>query len=196
VDDLQELARQGKKFGTILADPPWSYSNQGRRGSTDDHYDTMTLDQIAALPVGELAADCCHLHLWTTNAFLTESLVRIIPAWGFEFQGAFIWVKPKIGLGNCWRVSHEYLLLAIKGDPRKFRARDLRSWGEFDRGEHSAKPPEVRNLIERASAGPFLELFGRRLIEGWTVWGNQVQKDVISWGGTTPAQAPEAAFCG
>lgn len=186
-EDLAELVTNGKKYGCIYADPPWSYSNQATRASTDNHYSTMSVDDIAALPVKDLAADYCHLHLWTTNAFLYEC-PKLLDAWGFEYQGVYVWCKPQMGIGNCWRVSHEFLLIAIKGDPRKFRVRDKKSWGLFDRRKHSAKPEEVRALLMETSPGPYLELFGRRLYDGWTVWGNQVQKDVISWGGPADEQ--------
>ena len=82
VDDLDTLIAQGLKYRAIYADPPWRYGNQGTRAATDNHYPTMTVDEIAALPIAQLAADAAHLHLWTTNAFLFESK-RVIEAWGF-----------------------------------------------------------------------------------------------------------------
>lgn len=99
-------------------------------------------------------------------------------AWGFEFKSQFVWGKPQLGLGNYWRIAHELLLLGRRGSP-EWRARDLRSWGEFPRRGHSAKPEEVRTMIERACEGPYLELFGRRAAPGWTVWGNQVSRDLF-----------------
>jgi len=176
IDDLAELA--GRKFGTIYADPPWVYDNQSTRAATSDHYVGLTVDQLCALPILDLAADDAHLHLWTTNAFLFDA-PRIFAAWGFEFRSAFVWVKPQIGIGNYWRNSHEYLLTAIRGDAKRFNDRSLRSWGEFSRRQHSAKPEEIRALIERASTGPYLELFGRRQAPGWTVFGNEVARDLL-----------------
>lgn len=176
VKDLQEAIYSGKKFGTIYADPPWRYQNQGTRASTDNHYQTMTVDEIAALPIKELAADSSHLHLWTTNAFLRESF-SIIEAWGFEYKGVYLWCKPQMGIGNYWRVSHELLLLGVRGN-LGFLSHDEKSWGEFDRGRHSAKPEQVRHIIERVSPGPRLELFARMQAEGWAVWGNEIERDL------------------
>ena len=172
VEDLNRVASEGVKFGCIYADPPWSYGNQGTRAATDNHYPTMTIEAIAALPIRELAADECHLHLWTTNGFLREAL-SLLDGWGFEFKSTFIWVKPQLGIGNYWRCSHEIMLLGVKGG-RTFPANGFKSWIEADRTEHSAKPEQVRELIEKVSPGPRLELFGRRTAPGWTVWGNEV----------------------
>jgi N6-adenosine-specific RNA methylase IME4 len=174
VDTLAKLS--GRTFGTVYADPPWPYENQGTRGATDNHYPTMSVDAIAALPVASLAADDAHLHLWTTNAFLFEAR-RILDAWGFEYKSCFVWVKPQMGTGNYWRVSHEFLLLGVRGGI-SFADQTLMSWGQFKRGRHSAKPEAVRRLIERASPGPRLELFGRRMVDGWTVWGNEIRRAI------------------
>lgn len=175
--DLAALTAQGMKFGTVLADPPWRYGNQSTRGATSDHYVGMSVDEIAALPIASLAADRAHLHLWTTNAFLFDA-PRIMAAWGFDYRSCFVWVKPSIGMGNYWRVSHEFLLLGVRGSC-PFADRSLRSWGEFSRGAHSAKPEEIRHLIEKASPGPRLELFGRRCAPGWVVWGNEVERTLF-----------------
>lgn len=93
VTDICELVRRGEKFGTIYADPPWQYGNQATRASTDNHYTTMTNQEIGALPVKALASENCHLHLWTTNAFLFEC-PAILEAWGFTYKSMFVWVKP------------------------------------------------------------------------------------------------------
>jgi N6-adenosine-specific RNA methylase IME4 len=177
ITDLANLAASGKRFGTVYADPPWPYSNQATRGATDDHYQTMTVDEIVALPVRELAAPQSHLHLWTTNAFLFEC-PRILEAWGFEYKGVFVWTKPQIGLGNYWRVAHEFLVLGVRGG-LTFARQDRRSWMEIGRGQHSAKPEQVRHLIESVSPGPRLELFARAGADGWTVWGNEVERDLF-----------------
>jgi N6-adenosine-specific RNA methylase IME4 len=179
VDDLQRLISAGKKFGTIYADPPWVYDNQGTRAATSNHYLGLTVEELCALPIRELAADDAHLHLWTTNGFLFEC-PKIFEAWGFEFRSSFVWVKSQIGIGNYWRNSHEFLLTAIRGDAKRFSDKTLKSWLECDRGRHSAKPEQVRHMIERASPGPFLELFGRSGVDGWSVWGNQVSPDLLS----------------
>jgi len=178
VADLYRLAESGRKFGTIYADPPWLYDNQGTRASTGNHYDGLTVEQLCALPVGDLVADDAHLHLWTTNGFLFDC-PRIFEAWGFEFRSSFVWVKGQIGIGNYWRNSHEFLLTAIRGDAKRFNDHSIRSWLECDRGAHSAKPEQVRSYIERASPGPYLELFGRRSAPNWAVWGNQIERTIF-----------------
>lgn len=176
VAKLEKLVASGQRFGTIYADPPWKYGNQATRAATDNHYPTMDVADICKLPIGELAAANSQLHLWTTNGFLFEC-PRIFAAWGFEFRSAFIWCKQELGIGNYWRVSHEYLLTAVRGSAT-FDDKSLKSWGVLPRGEHSAKPERVRKMIEAAGIGPRLELFGRRPAEGWIVWGNQISHDM------------------
>lgn len=171
-DDLSSLI--GQKFGTIYADPPWAYGNQATRASTDNHYKTLSVEQLCALPIAELAADDSHCHLWTTNGFLREAF-DILAAWGFTYKSCFVWCKTQIGIGNYWRVSHEFMLLGVRGDVLCFSEHSHRSWQEYDRKEHSRKPEEVRSIVERVSPGPFLELFGRGSVDGWTVFGNQVE---------------------
>jgi N6-adenosine-specific RNA methylase IME4 len=179
VADLSPLIASGTRFGCIYADPPWQYDNQGTRAATSNHYSGLTVDQLCALPVRDLAADDAHLHLWTTNAFLFEC-PRIFAAWGFEFRSSFVWVKSQIGIGNYWRNSHEFLLTAIRGNAKRFNDRTLRSWIEVNRGAHSAKPEQVRSMLMRASPGPYLEMFGRQVADGWTVWGNQIDRSLFA----------------
>lgn len=174
---FDKLIESGVKWATVYADPPWQYGNQATRAATDNHYPTMTTDEICALPVGSIVADTGHLHLWTTNGFLREAF-SVIEAWGFEFKSAFIWAKPQMGIGNYWRVSHEYLLLGTRGSAT-FRSKSLKSWAELDRSEHSTKPGEVRKMIEEASPSPMLELFARRVYTGWSAWGNQIDKGLF-----------------
>lgn len=178
VADLHTLIERGDTFGTIYADPPWQYGNQATRASTSRHYETMTVDAIAKLPIADLAATNAHLHLWTTNAFLFDAQ-RIIEAWGFTYKSCFVWVKKKMGIGNYWRVSHEFLLLGVRGRC-EFGAHDEMSWREFPRGKHSEKPDQVRELIERVSPAARLELFGRRACKGWTVWGNEIERTLLT----------------
>lgn len=176
--DLHAAVRAGRKYGTIYADPPWRYDNQSTRAATGNHYDGMSVEKICELPVRQLAADDAHLHLWTTNAFLFDC-PRIFDAWGFEFRSTFIWVKPQMGIGNYWRNSHEILLTAVRGNARRFNDHSMMSWLEKTRGAHSAKPEEIRSMIERASPGPYLELFARRRADNWDAWGNQIEKTLF-----------------
>lgn len=176
VSSLNEL--QGEQFSTVYADCPWRYGNQGTRAATDNHYSTMTVDELCEMPVAKLASKNAHLHLWTTNAFLFDAK-RVMDAWGFEYKSVFVWVKPTMGIGNYWRVSHEFLLLGVRGS-LSFNDKSLMSWESIERGEHSSKPESVRMKIERASPGPYLELFGRRTSPGWTIMGNQVKRNLFS----------------
>ena len=120
VSDLHELVRQGRRFGCLYADPPWLYANQGTRAATGNHYGGMSVDELCALPVRELAADDAHLHLWVTNAFKRDAFA-IFDAWGFEFRSELIWDKGQMGLGNYWRAAHECLWTAVRGDATRFQ---------------------------------------------------------------------------
>ncbi len=180
-EGLQKLLETGLQFGAIYIDPPWKYSNQSTRAATDNHYSTLTVDEIAELPVAGLSAEKSHLHLWTTNAFLSDAL-RLLETWGYEYRGVFVWAKgtveegeakPQIGIGNYWRVSHEFMVLGIRGGVT-FLDKSLPSWLMVPRKRHSKKPDEVRALVERASPGPRLEMFARVVSPGWHCWGDEV----------------------
>jgi N6-adenosine-specific RNA methylase IME4 len=175
VADLAAASRGRTRFATIYADPPWKYVNQSSRAAAGDHYGTMTVEEICALPVGALAAEAAMLWLWTTNGFLIESLTRVIPAWGFEFKSAMVWCKPQLGTGNYVRVSHEFLLIAARGGLRP-DGKNQTSWLVADRDRHSAKPAAFRDIIEHISPGPRIELFARQTRPGWTVWGNEIER--------------------
>jgi N6-adenosine-specific RNA methylase IME4 len=176
VCDLHRLVESKAKFATIYADPPWPYSNTAARGAAENHYRTLSVTQICSEPVSALAAECAHLHLWTTNAFLSDAF-RVMHAWGFRYKSCLVWVKPQLGMGNYWRVSHEFLLLGVRGNLR-FQDHTCRSWQLARRTIHSRKPFVFRELIERVSPGPYLELYGREEQPncGWTVYGNQVER--------------------
>jgi len=174
LQSLAPLIEAGETFATIYADPPWAYANQGTRAATGNHYRTLTVEQITSMPIRRLAADRAHLWLWTTNGFLFEC-PRLFAAWGFEFKSSYVWVKPQMGIGNYLRNAHELLLLAVRGGLTG-AAKDVMSWGRFDRAGHSAKPEAIRRkVVERISPGPRLELFGRSPVDGWTVLGNQIE---------------------
>jgi N6-adenosine-specific RNA methylase IME4 len=178
VDDLAEVARGRTRFATIYADPPWKYGNQSSRAATDDHYGTMTVEEICALPVEQLASDAALLWLWTTNGFLVEALTRVIPAWGFEFKSVLVWCKPQMGTGNYVRVSHEFLLIASRGGLRP-DGKNQTSWLVSERERHSAKPNAFREIVEHISPGPRIELFARETRPRWTVWGNEIPRNAF-----------------
>lgn len=176
VTDLAVLVARGAKFCCIYADPPWRY-DRSPRGAAARHYPTMTTEEIAALPVGALAADRCHLHLWATHSFLFEAR-RVMEAWGFAYKSVFVWVKPQLGTGHYWRSAAEFLLLGVKGEAT-FLDRTVPNWLCADRADHSQKPEAVRRLVERVSPPPYLELFGRRAAHGWVVFGNEVSRGLF-----------------
>lgn len=182
--DLGALVAAGRKFATIYADPPWAYSDKGTRGTTENHYQTLELADIFALPVEALSAENAHLHLWATGPLLPEAFA-VMESWGFDYKAAIIWHKTgRLGLGHYWRVCHEVLLLGVRGSlPFPDGAHDIRSVVECDPGAHSAKPDVFRSLVERVSPGPRLELFGRdsgAAAPGWVVWGNQIPRTLFA----------------
>jgi len=171
-DDLDEILESGIKFRTVYADPPWKYDNTASRGAAENHYTTMTVEEIAALPVPDLITHDAHLHLWTTAAFLFEAKT-VLEAWGFEYKSYFVWIKEQMGLGNYWRKGSEIMLLGIRGR-LPFRNHSQLDYVIERKTVHSKKPDVVRDIIETVSPHRYLELFGRQIVPGWTVWGNQI----------------------
>lgn len=170
--------RPAQTFRTILADPPWDVQQQGARGAAE-HYPLMTLQEITAMPIRDLAAKDAHLWLWVTNATLRQGY-DIAEAWGFTVRSPLTWIKFRLGLGNYLRNSTEHLLFATKGKaPVQFRSQP--TWINAPVQDHSHKPEEQYALIERISPGPYLELFARRRpssTSDWSVWGNQIDSDI------------------
>ncbi len=159
-------------YGVIYADPPWPYSNQATRAASSNHYPSMSIDDICGLPVSGRVKPQAHLWLWTTNSFLREAFT-VIDAWGFNYKSTLVWVKKQLGLGNYLRSSHEFLLLASRGN-LVGRSTDQRSWVEHDRLKHSQKPEVFRQVIEKISPGAYLELFARTTAHEWDFWGNGI----------------------
>lgn len=171
-------------FRTILADPPWP-----RQGG-ERHYSTMSLEEIARLPVADLAHADAHLWLWTTNALLREAYA-VAEAWGFTVQSPLTWVKFRLGLSSQYQLRNatEQLLFCTRGKaPVRFRSQP--TWLQAPVQEHSRKPAEQFAIIERVSPGPYLELFARRRPESranWSVWGNEVDSDIVIPGYPVPS---------
>jgi N6-adenosine-specific RNA methylase IME4 len=190
-----------RHFGCILADPPWLFksyapanANSTSRRDVEAHYKTMKLSDIQALPIRDLAhPDGCHLFLWATGPCLPQA-IETIEAWGFRYSGvAFTWIKLKkscasnqfrvtpvdsdfhVGLGFTTRKNAEFCLLARRGNARRI-AKDVRELIIAPRREHSRKPDEAHERIERYAAGPYLELFGRQQRPNWTVRGDEAGK--------------------
>ncbi|MBA3844355.1 MAG: methyltransferase [Actinobacteria bacterium] len=159
------------QYRVIVADPPWRYGNTATRGAAEDHYPTMSLDELAALEVETRSAPDAHLYLWVTNGFLREGF-DLITAWGFIYKTCLTWVKPQMGMGNYFRSSTEHVLFGVRGS-MPIQDRGLMNWFEASRGKHSAKPDSFYDLVEKASRGPYLEMFARRRRLGWHSWGNE-----------------------
>lgn len=165
-----------KRYSTILADPPWGISSQKGSLSPDRYYPLMSLSEICALRVHDLAADDAHLWLWVTNAGMQEQ-IAVMEAFGFSYRSCLTWIKPSFGLGQYLRNQTEHLLFGVRGRaPIQFRSQG--TWLYAPRQEHSHKPEEQYAIIERCSPGPYLELFARRKRPGWDSWGNEVANDV------------------
>lgn len=189
VEDLAMLAQSGKRFGVILADPPWPWETWGGptgklHSAPDNHYGTSSIAQIADLPVAPLAADDCALLLWCTWPHIARGThVEIIKAWGFRpSTAAFVWVKQTAGadrlhtgMGYWTRSNSEVCLLALKGSPVRL-ATDVHEIVQAPVAEHSAKPEEVRKRIERLFSGPYLELYARKTAPTWSTWGDEIPR--------------------
>lgn len=171
------------KYATIYADPPWAESGGGRiKRGADRHYPLMKTRDILALPVSDLAADDAHLYLWTTNNFLPDGF-DVMKAWGFRYVTVITWMKDRQGLGQYYRGITEHCLFGVRGRiPYRVTAEGKRAQGVTGffapRTKHSAKPQAMREMIERVSPGPYLELFARYRAPGWDVWGNEVESDI------------------
>lgn len=170
------------QYATIVADPPWPIQTVGKYGRRQNQrpdslpYLTMTLPEICALQVAPLAAEGCHLWLWTTNGFLRPAF-DVMEAWGFTYLNTVTWVKPS-GFGAWFANTTQHCLFGYKERcvfpnrryaPTHFRASPKR---------HSAKPEQFYGLVEEVSVGPRLEMFARRHRLGYDVWGNEVESSI------------------
>jgi N6-adenosine-specific RNA methylase IME4 len=184
ITKLVELSRGnrplhlGQTYPIILADPPWQYEHQLLSSAwkdTKNHYPTLTLEQICALPVAEIASENALLFLWVPAPKLAESF-KVIEAWGFDYRTGLVWVKHAMGMGNYVRQKHEHLLIARRGEiPMPRDADRPASVFEAPRREHSRKPDQAYELIERMYPElPKIELFARHARPGWAAWGNEI----------------------
>lgn len=174
-----------RKFGTILIDPPWRFSNRTGKMAPEHRrlrrYPTMSFEEIAALPVGELALPRSHLYLWCPNALLLEALT-IMKGWGFAYKTNLVWYKVRKdggpdgrGVGFYFRNVTELLLFGVRGGLRTFRpGRTQVNILMSRKQEHSRKPDEAYAVIEACSPKPHLELFARQRVAGWQAWGDQI----------------------
>jgi N6-adenosine-specific RNA methylase IME4 len=183
----------GKKFKTILADPPWQFQNRTGKMAPEhkrlSRYDTMTLDAILNLPVSQIVREPAHIYLWVPNALLPEGL-RVLKAWGFEYKTNLVWHKIRKdggpdgrGVGFYFRNTTELILFGVRGknartlDPGRRQVNIIKT----QKREHSRKPDELYNVIEDCSSGPYLELFARGPRRGWASFGNQAEEYFPTW---------------
>ena len=180
------------RFSTILADPPWRFSNRTGKMAPEHkrlrRYDTMSIDEICNLDVAAAANDQCHLYLWCPNALLPWGL-KVVEDWGFEYKTHLIWHKVRKdggpdgrGVGFYFRNTTEVLLFGVRGnmrtlDPGRSQVNVIRT----RKREHSRKPTEAYRIIEACSPAPRLELFAREARQGWVQWGNEVGSDIPSY---------------
>lgn len=136
-----------------------------------NEYPTMGIDEIAAMPVRELAEDDAHLYLWTTQTFLRDTY-RVLDAWGFKQGAILVWAKPPKGVCGTYVASVEFCIFARRGSLQHKR-RQIGTCYQWPRSHHSAKPEAFQDMVESVSPGPYLELFARRQRLGWHTWGNQ-----------------------
>lgn len=177
-----------KKYSIIYADPPWQYKVYSKKGlgrSAESHYPTMELEDIQALPVGELADTDCILFMWTTIPLLKDCF-SVMKAWGFEYKTvAFVWIKQNRksdslfwGMGHWTRANAEFCMLATKGRPKR-KSAGVHQVIISHIEEHSKKPDIVRHkIIELVGDLPRVELFAREKADGWDAWGNEVDCDI------------------
>ncbi len=176
-----------KSYKTILADPPWRFQNRTGKMAPEhkrlNRYPTLDLSEIKEIPVHLVAAKNAHLYLWVPNALLKEGL-EVMEAWGFEYKTNIIWHKIRKdggpdgrGVGFYFRNTTEIVLFGTRGslrtlDPGRSQVNILKTRKQ----EHSRKPDEMYDLIERCSSGPYLELFARGARPNWDVFGNQADE--------------------
>lgn len=178
----------GRKFSTILADPPWRFQNKTGKVAPEHRrltrYNTLGLEEICALPVAGVAGTTAHLYLWVPNALLPDGLA-VMSAWGFNYKANIVWHKIRKdggsdgrGVGFYFRNVTEIILFGTRGRNARTLAPGRRQVNLFAtrKREHSRKPDEQYEIIESCSPGPYLELFARGTRPKWAVWGNQADE--------------------
>ncbi len=174
-----------RRFGTILADPPWRFANRTGKMAPEhrrlSRYTTMSFEEIAALPVSDVAAARAHLYLWVPNALLAQGL-ETMRRWGFEYKTNIVWHKIRKdggsdgrGVGFYFRNVTEMVLFGIRGTDARTLSPGRRQVNlvATRKREHSRKPDELYPIIESCSWGPYLELFARHPRDGWHQWGDE-----------------------
>lgn len=177
-----------KKYKIIYADPPWQYrvySKKGKGRSAENHYQTMSTDEICKLQIDSIADEDCALFMWVTFPTMLDAF-KVISEWGFKYKTvAFVWIKqnkknPSLfwGLGFWTRANAEICILATKGKPKRKSAK-VHQVIISPVEEHSKKPNEVRDrIVELLGDLPRVELFARQKVPGWESWGNEIESDI------------------
>lgn len=191
-DELLAIAN-GRRFQTILADPPWRFTNRTGKMAPEhrrlSRYATMELPEIKALPVADIVQEPAHLYLWVPNALLPDGL-EVMKAWGFAYKSNIVWHKVRKdggsdgrGVGFYFRNVTELVLFGTRGKNARTLNPGRRQVNLIatQKREHSRKPDELYNVIEACSRGPFLEMFARDTRKGWVGWGNQADKYEVTW---------------
>lgn len=174
----RQRAMPESRYGVIYIDPPWhlvNYSDDtGMDRAAENHYPTMTLEEIRALQLP--AAEDCVLFLWAPTPHLYNAF-RIVDTWGFEYRSCCVWIKHKIGLGRWFRDKAEHLLVGVRGNvPAPAPGEQYPSSIEAAVTSHSAKPACFREMIEKLFPSlPRIEMFARERVEGWHSWGNEIE---------------------
>ncbi len=179
---------QQNNYGSILADPPWRFQNRTGKMAPEHkrlcRYPTLLLDEIKEIPVHLVANKNSHMYLWVPNALLKEGL-EVMEAWGFKYKSNIIWHKVRKdggpdgrGVGFYFRNTTEIVLFGTRGNlrtqqPGRTQVNIIRS----QKQEHSRKPDELYDIIEKCSPGPFLEIFARGKRKNWDVFGNQANEN-------------------
>lgn len=190
----EEFSRTvSQRFSTILADPPWQFVNRTGKVAPEhrrlNRYPTMPLAEICAIPVADVAEPIAHLYLWVPNALLPEGL-EVMRRWGFTYKSNLVWHKVRKdggsdgrGVGFYFRNVTELVLFGTRGKnartlpPGRSQVNLIAS----QKREHSRKPDELYDVIERCSPGPYLEMFARGTRPGWFAWGNQAEEYEPTW---------------
>lgn len=184
---------EGKKFSTVLADPPWQFQNRTGKMAPEhkrlSRYPTLSRDEIKKIPVQGSVMDTAHLYLWVPNALLADGL-QVMQSWGFTYKTNLIWYKvrkdggpDRRGVGFYFRNVTEIILFGVRGkNARTLSAgRSQENIISSQKREHSRKPDEQYALIESCSNGPYLELFARGNRPKWHCWGNQAEDYSPDW---------------
>lgn len=177
--ETNDLPMPTGRYRCIVIDPPWPMERIERhirpKDSKDLDYRTMTLAEIAGLPIGDLAEqDGCHVYLWTTQRFLPDAL-GLMRTWGVEYQCLMTWIK-NIGMTPySWMYDTEHVVFGRVGN-LKLLELGLRLSFRSPREGHSVKPDVFYERVGRASPGPRLEMFARRTHEGFEPWGDEAEQ--------------------